>query len=184
MGLITGKCMWAKVMPHQLDKKYAKEKTGGIWSIDIVVDEQNRKVLKEEGLEHLIVKKDDGTETIKFKRNELQKATGKPNSPPKVVDAKKKEIVAGKDNLYGDFEIGNGSEVVISFTTYTGFKSKKYATLQTVQVIKLNKFERKVANSGIDYNIKEVDGGFSIEDGAEGDDDTPPWEDAKEAAKV
>ncbi len=158
--------MWAKIQPSQLDQKYAKPITGGIWSIDLVVDPDNLKILQKEGLDHLINTKEDGSKIFKFKRNEFQKdqkdrtKRGKTNTPPTVVDANKQPVTE---------EVGNGSMVQISFTTYTGFKSKKYATLQGVMVEDLVRFDRTKSRDPVDQ-FEEVE---------EGDD--PPFESSKAA---
>lgn len=168
MGLVTGTVNWAKVHAGQLDRTYAKDKTGGIWSIDLVVDSANESMLKKEGLAHLIQEK-DGVRYIKFKRNEFSKQTGKPNTPPNVVDSQKNPMTA---------EIGNGSMVNISFTTYTGYKSQQYATLQTVQVVKLVPYKGKKKGDDPLWSLDKVEGGFVANDQEATD---LPFDEASEA---
>lgn len=174
MALITGTCMWAKIQPEQLDKTFAKEKTGGTWSIELVVDKTNEALLQQEGLTHLINVKPDGSRAIKFKRNELKKVDGTSNSPPKVVDSQKNPMTD---------EVGNGSVVNISFTTYEGFKSKIYPTLQTVQVVKLVPYKRKAKGDDPFWDLSVVEGGYTKKDALSAhldSDDEPPFEsDAK-----
>lgn len=166
MAIVNGKAFWSKV--YEVDRMYPKDKTGGTWSIELVVDEHNFTTIEKEGLSHLINVKPDGTKSIKFKRNELKKADGKPNTPPKVIDAHK--------NPMTDL-IGNGSFVNISFTTYTGYKSKTYPTLQAVQVVTLVPYKKSVKGSGDAFwDMPTVEGGYNTK----GDDDEPPFEsDAK-----
>lgn len=162
MALIQGKCMWAKV--YEVDRLYAKEKTGGIWSIDMIVDASNEPLIQKEGLGHLINLKPDGTKTIKFKRNEFKKVPeGEANTPPKVVDAHKNPMTE---------LIGNGSTVNVSFTTYEGFKSKTYPTLQTVQVVTLVPYKGKGKGDSL-WDLEKIEGGYVSK---ADNDDAPSFE--------
>lgn len=162
MALISGKCQWAKV--YEVDRQFPKEKTGGVWSIDLIVDSTNEALLQKEGLGHLINEK-NGVRYIKFKRNEFKKTPANtPNTPPQVVDAAKKPM---KDL------IGNGSMVNVSFTTYDGFKGKKYPTLQAVQVVNLVAFKAKDKSDPL-WNLDVIKEGYVS--GSNDDGDEPEFE--------
>lgn len=165
MALVTGKCQWAKV--YDVDRMFPKDKTGGVWSIDLIVDDMNEKILIKEGLSHLINEK-DGLRYIKFKRNEFKKQPeGEANTPPAVVDAMKKPMT--------DL-IGNGSTVNISFTTYPGFKSKIYPTLQTVQVVSLVTFKGKKDSTDKLWDLNTIEGGYVAKPSNDGETSKPTFE--------
>ena len=128
--IATGKASWAKVLPHQLvtEDQY---RDFNYWSIDLEVTDAEKKRLK--GLNIRPYHKDDGeTETniYKFLRKEVT-AKGKEMGPPTIVDKSK--------NPWNNGELGNGSEVNVSFHTFEHAKTKKFGlgrSLNAVQVVK------------------------------------------------
>jgi hypothetical protein len=120
MAVVKGKALWAFVQrPNMnLDKP--------AWTCDVVVDEKTAKALKAEGMS--ITKKDSGELVFRTSRKVYRKDQGK-NTPPLVVDAKRKEFGGN---------IGNGSLVKVQYKAwdwvYKG-KSGKSADLIAVQVL-------------------------------------------------
>jgi hypothetical protein len=126
--IATGTAQWAKILPHQLVTA-DQYKAYNYWSIDLEVSDKEKKRLIKEGLRPY--HKDGETETniFKFQRKEVS-SKGNELGAPTIVDANK--------NPWGNGEIGNGSQVKISFFAYEHAMTKKFGlgkALNAVQVI-------------------------------------------------
>lgn len=98
-----------------------------VYQVDLHVNEDSAKALKDLGL---TVKKVEGEYVCKFKRKQF-KLDGTENKKPTVVLADKTPF----DGL-----VGNGSEVIVQFSTYewkNKFGSGISADLQGIQIIDL-----------------------------------------------
>jgi hypothetical protein len=134
MMLKNVKCKWAAV--QQPNTTFEP-----VWSIDIVLDGTNLKMVKEAGLKPKVDK--DGDTVFKFKRK-VFRADGEKNNPPEVVDAKKEP--------FHDL-IGNGSTVNISANVYeweNKFGKGIAANLNGVQVVDLVPYGNKESFDVID----------------------------------
>ena len=127
--IIQGKAYWAKIIgaPQGGFDKSVLE-----WSMDLAIDAETRKKLEAEGLKSKIKNKgDDRGDFIQFKRKAV-KSDGTSAKPIRVVGP------GGKNDLWDDRKIGNGSKVnvsmVINDTEYGGKKFKKPGII-AVQVI-------------------------------------------------
>lgn len=121
---IKGYAKWASV--HSPNTTFEP-----VWSIDLVISEASADALKKLGLKP---KKDkDGDLVYKFKRK-VNRVDGDTNEQPKCVD---------KANQPFYKLIGNGSEVIVLFSTYewsNKFGSGVGADLKGVQVLELVSF--------------------------------------------
>jgi len=128
MALIQGESMWAKV--QKVDQY-------GNWCIDLVINEDKAKQLKNDNLGHIIKTNDEGKLVAKFKRASVT-YDGKPAPGPIVIDA--------KEQPFHDL-IGNGSEVIVQYHAqkYTKPKPGYKAVLDGVQVIDLVPFGTPVS---------------------------------------
>lgn len=157
--LISGVAMWAKVFPFNYDdhKKYGKKAT-----MDLILTDENAEKLKSQGLTPK--RNDKGEWVYRFKRK-LKLASGADKPFPTVVDAKRNPITT---------PIGNGSSVVVQYTTYNWGDNKENvsADLQGVQVIHM---VSAVAQDGEEFGI--IDDGetatFEEESGGTTGDDAP-----------
>lgn len=119
-----GTAQWAKVLPNQLvmndqfvDYNY--------WSIDVEVDDKERKRLNALGLKGTT--KNPNVFKLKLKQYGFG---GKENNPPKIIDAAKRD--------WTDGEIGNGSKVKVSFYVFEHQASKMHGLgkrLKAIQVL-------------------------------------------------
>lgn len=122
---VTGETMYAKVQPHQLDKKFNN------WSVDFAPDKESRKVMDKAGLELKVRKPKVVTDEnraytkkdyfrIRRDSQKLYKATGEVQKygPPVVVIAtgEVKDGVPVTKPYTG--LIGNGSVVTLKIETY------------------------------------------------------------------
>jgi hypothetical protein len=145
MPMIKGELYWASI--HQPNTTFEPK-----WSVDVFVDEDTGKALQAEGLNPKHVKankagdgvshpgKTIGDVFFNFKRKTAY-PDGAPQSPPRVVDAKRNPVPAST-------LVGNGSVANISYKTYeynfkgtTGISSD----LAGVQVLSLVEYEDKSA---------------------------------------
>lgn len=116
---VRGIAMWASVQSPNTT-------FDPVYCVDLIVDDENAKAIKNVGLR---VKKTEEGNVVKFKRKQF-KADKTENEKPVVVDAHKNPFTK---------LIGNGSEVIVQFSTYewsNNFGSGVSADLQGVQVIK------------------------------------------------
>ena len=126
--IATGIANWAKVLPEQLVTNDSY-KDYNFWSIDLEVSDKESNRLKKEGLRPWFRGGEEETNIYKFLRRE-KSTKGKELGPPKIVDANKNAWVNG--------EIGNGSEVKVSFFAYDHAMVKKAGlgkSLNAVQVL-------------------------------------------------
>lgn len=174
---VRGKAYYAKV--HTPVEQYDKTKPK-IYSIDLVVDDKELKLLKTFGLSPASkeVIKDDvksyvpkeypeylGQRVFTFKRKTV-KADGSENSPLPVVDAKTNYIP--KTIL-----IGNGSDVIVSINPFSALTKTGLvhtANLLAVQVLDLVPYTSKA--KGHNFTQKE---GFTVDTSLTNvtDDDIP-----------
>jgi len=123
---VTGKCYWAEIINPctRFDEDF--------WGMNILVDDDNRELIEETGFK---IHSDERhpTEYIKTKKNYINKAKGRPNVPPIVLDSQ-------KNPWDENTSIGNNSLVVAKIIPYPWKRDKRsgvLATLQSVQVLEL-----------------------------------------------
>ena len=117
---VRGKAMWASIQAPNTT-------FDPVYCIDLVVAPETVDDLKKLGLK---VKNTDEGPTVKFKRNQFR-PDGTENKRPVVRDA--------QNQPFSDL-IGNGSEVIVQFSTYewkNKFGSGVSTDLQGVQVVHL-----------------------------------------------
>lgn len=131
MPILNGKAYWASVVSP--NTTFDED---GVYSVDIAVDANNKKLAEAEGLS-IKNKGDDRGDFVTIKRKAKRK-DGNPNKAPDVMDGMKRPL---QNTL-----IGNGSDVNVLYKTYewthkpTG-RSGKSADLQAIQVINLVAYE-------------------------------------------
>ena len=131
MPILNGKAYWASVVTP--NTTFDED---GVYSVDIAVDSDNKKLAEAEGLS-IKNKGDDRGDFVTIKRKAKRK-DGNPNKAPDVMDGMKRPL---QNTL-----IGNGSDVNVLYKTYewthkpTG-RSGKSADLQAIQVINLVAYE-------------------------------------------
>ena len=137
MTVINGKSYWAQVVAPS-----TKFDEGGVYSIDVSVDAENKKKAEADGLT-IKNKGDERGDFVSIKRKATRK-DGTQNRAPEI-----------KDNMKRPLEgvlIGNGSTVNVLYRMYDwkwGGNSGKSAELQAIQVVDL-----------VPYVDKEVDEAF------------------------
>lgn len=124
-----------------------------VYQTDLIVSEEAANALKNLGLK--VTKTDDGW-VHKFKRNQFR-PDGSENNKPVVRDA--------NNEPFGGL-IGNGSEVIVQFSTYewsNKFGSGMSSDLQGVQVINLVSYRAADGEEfePVDGEVEEVIGGDS-----------------------
>jgi hypothetical protein len=122
MTVVTGKAYWASV--QQPNTTYEPE-----WSVDICVDDNNRKLFEADGL--TIKNKGDERGDFVHIRQRVKRRDGTENEAPLVVD--------GQKNTFKDL-IGNGSIVNVMYTPFAwemNGKSGVTPILKKVQVVDL-----------------------------------------------
>jgi hypothetical protein len=127
----TGQLQWAKVLGAPVVDEYNPE---GLWSIDLIVDDKEKKRLEKEGLKS----KQKDPNTFNFKLPAMTNK-GLPNRPPTIVDANKQPW--DMNTL-----IGNGSTGNVSFFTYEHKMTPAYGLgkrLKAVQVVEHVPYESK-----------------------------------------
>ena len=131
MPILNGKAYWASVVSP--NTTFDED---GVYSVDIAVDANNKKVAEAEGLS-IKNKGDERGDFVTIKRKAKRK-DGNPNKAPDVMDGMKRPL---QNTL-----IGNGSDVNVLYKTYewthkpTG-RSGKSADLQAIQVVNLVAYE-------------------------------------------
>lgn len=123
MSTITGKCKWASVSSPNTTFE------DPVWTIDVSLDEENLKVVQNDGL-NVKNKNDDRGDFVTIKR----KVHGKygPNQAPELVDSKRTPML--------NTLIGNGSLVKVIYRPYDwsfGKKTGISGDLKKVQVLEL-----------------------------------------------
>lgn len=113
--VLTGQSMWARVFPDNRDMKGyegAYEEFDGAYTIDVLLDKENKMKLKDSGSAKKGRFDDDGKFSVKFVRKHKDRfewASG----APEVVKA---------DGTAWDFEgdgpISNGSEIIVELSVY------------------------------------------------------------------
>ena len=126
--IATGKAQWAKVLPHQLvvEDQY---KDYNYWSLDLEVTDKEKKRLVKEGLRPYYKNGEEETNIFKFQRKEVS-GKGKELGAPILVDADK--------NPWDSGEIGNDSDVKVSFFAFEHAMTPKFGlgkSLNAVQII-------------------------------------------------
>jgi hypothetical protein len=159
--MIQGKAYWAKVVGDPV-KGYNPGEFE--WSIDVTVDANTKKQLKELGvLDRVKDKADERGAFITFKRKSV-KADGTPAKPIRIVDSDGKE-------WDGKTKIGNGSIVNVKFAVneipaFGGGKPRLKPSILAVQVWDLVPYEGK----GDDFPQKSNKKAEAEDWSAEGDD--------------
>lgn len=146
---VIGPAHWAQVQAP--DRKFVESekdpKLGGYYKVNVELDEENERVVKEHGLAHLIkfqppsTDERDPTETgykyIPVRRRENYKKDGE------YFAVKKPKVE--KDGQPFDGLIGNGSIVEVLMKTYYSPKmKKKYVNLLKTTVLELVEYEAPV----------------------------------------
>ena len=131
MPVLNGKAYWASVVTP--NTTFDED---GVYSIDLAVDEENKKSAVAEGLS-IKNKGDDRGDFVTIKRKAKRK-DGSLNRAPDIMDNMKRPL---QNTL-----IGNGSTVNVLFKTYEWNhkptnRSGKSADLQAVQVVNLIPYE-------------------------------------------
>jgi len=154
----TGVIEWARVFGEPfMDKEYPV--VGGLWSIDLIVSDEERDRLNKLGLLGKINKKGKLVEPnrFKFKRKGIN-TKGVAVQPPKVVDSDK--VLWDSSEL-----IGNGSEGRVKFFAYEHQTSSEWGMgkyIDTIQVTKHVPYEAKVevTTAGEEATTAEEDDDF------------------------
>ena len=131
MPVLNGKAYWASVVTP--NTTFDED---GVYSIDLAVDEENKKSAVAEGLS-IKNKGDERGDFVTIKRKAKRK-DGSLNRAPDIMDNMKRPL---QNTL-----IGNGSTVNVLFKTYEWNhkptnRSGKSADLQAVQVVNLIPYE-------------------------------------------
>ena len=107
---MSGEAMWAKVYPHNKDEYRGKT----FFSIDLKVSDEDYERFMATGSAKKPKKGDDGKWIVSFRRNE-DAAREEWGGPPEVIIEDPEN-----DGKYIPFteNIGNGSEVTVSFVVY------------------------------------------------------------------
>ena len=145
MPVLNGKAYWASVVTP--NTTFDED---GVYSIDLAVDEENKKSAVAEGLS-IKNKGDDRGDFVTIKRKAKRK-DGSPNKAPDIMDNMKSPL---QNTL-----IGNGSTVNVLFKTYEWShkptnRSGKSADLQAVQVVNLIPYEGSNSSSSAFKEIPE-----------------------------
>ncbi len=148
--IATGTANWAKILPHQLvtNDNY---KDFNFWSLDLEVTDKEKNRLKKEGLRPWHRGGEEETNIFKFTRKETS-SKGKELGPPQIVDANK--------NAWDNGEIGNGSQVKVSFFTFEHAMSAKAGlgkSLNAVQIIEHVPYEGGAGVSEFDAVDSDLD---------------------------
>jgi len=144
---LTGKCYYAQNVVTPCTK-FAKD----FWSIDLLVDDDNRQDIEDAGL-NIRNRDDERGDFITIKTNTVR-YSGKPNDPPTVKDS--------QNDPLGNVLIGNGSLVIVKTTPFPypdqGNGAGVAALLKAVQVIELVSYEAPPDN------FPAVEGGYVSEE--------------------
>ena len=128
MTIVSGKSMWCKLLGDPVVNPFDVDNRE--WTIDLVVDKDTVKKLKQDKLDWKIKSVDNVGEVIRFKRKEKSR-TGKENERIEVIDSKGKPWDQ-------KVLIGNDSEVNVKYRTWEGMKkTQNNAWIEAVQVVKL-----------------------------------------------
>lgn len=130
---ISGTLEWAKVFEENRDQKGPDgvwEDIGGKTCIDVIIDEDQKKILEDSGSRKTIYKQDDGTYRVKFDRPWTHDKYPQYGGPPLVFHADGKT----KWDLETDGLIGNGSKGVVYIAVYPAGKFMG-TRLNIVQVV-------------------------------------------------
>ena len=125
MSVIQGKAYWASLVNPNTTFD-----SDGTWSIDVSLDEKNKKIAEADGLT-IKNKNDDRGDFVSIKRN-VKRKDGNLNTAPEVLDAQKRTMMSTL--------VGNGSKVNVLYSTYEWkFKGRAgvSADLKKVQVVDL-----------------------------------------------
>ena len=145
MPVLNGKAYWASVVTP--NTTFDED---GVYSIDLAVDEENKKSAVSEGLS-IKNKGDERGDFVTIKRKAKRK-DGSLNRAPDIMDNMKRPL---QNTL-----IGNGSTVNVLFKTYEWNhkptnRSGKSADLQAVQVVNLIPYEGSNSASSAFKEIPE-----------------------------
>lgn len=137
--VLKGQSMWARIFPDNRDMKGyegAYEEFDGAYTIDLLMDKENKMKLKDSGSAKKGKFDDDGNFSVKFIRKHKDRfewASG----APEVVKA---------DGTAWDFEtdgpINNGSDIEVELSVYTTAYSPG-TRLEKVKVLKLAEDEAR-----------------------------------------
>lgn len=148
--LIQGKAYWSKLLGEPIRNEQYPENPR-TWSIDVTVDGEAVKALREAGLYAKVKNKgDDRGQFITLKRKEFKADGVTKNQPVKVVDHRgnpwKKDVL-----------IGNGSTVNVRFNVYKDKQGRANPAILAVQVWDLVKYEAP-DRSNDDFPVKDTEG--------------------------
>tara|TARA_R100001510_G_scaffold38753_1_gene35126 strand:+ start:484 stop:969 length:486 start_codon:yes stop_codon:yes gene_type:complete len=135
MSVIQGKAYWASLINPNTTFD-----SDGTWSIDVSLDEKNKKIAEADGLT-IKNKNDDRGDFVSIKRN-VRRKNGDYNKSPTLMDSQKRAM---KDTL-----IGNGSEVSVLYSTYNWEykgRSGTNADLRAVQVTNLIPYQNDMEDA-------------------------------------
>ena len=139
-GIATGTIEWAKVLGAAPVDEFTP--AGGTWSINLIVDDTERKRLEGIGLKGSA----KNPNMFSFKKNAIAKS-GKAMEAPKVVDGSKNPWEQTK-------LIGNGSEGRVKFYTYEHAYSKQYGLGKGIDKIQVTKHV-PYGDGGDDFEVVE-----------------------------
>ncbi len=147
----NGIAEWAKVQPHQRDKKYDR------YAINVVMDEETMKRFRASGAQIMIRQNndEDKTEYGQFHRphSNLIKGEVVTFGPPQVFLAgDEPEDDDDQDYKRFDGEIGNGSEITVKIVVYDTVKGPGHR-LQAIRINNLVVYDppkKDVDAEGID----------------------------------
>ena len=145
MPVLNGKAYWASVVTP--NTTFDED---GVYSIDLAVDEENKKSAVAEGLS--IKNKGDERGDFDTIKRKAKRKDGSANRAPDIMDNMKRPL---QNTL-----IGNGSTVNVLFKTYEWNhkptnRSGKSADLQAVQVVNLIPYEGSNSGSSAFQEIPE-----------------------------
>jgi len=141
--IISGKAYWASLIQPNTTFEPC-------WSIDVSLDQENKKKVMADGLQ-IKNKNDDRGDFITIKRK-VTKRDGSTRNAPEIIDAAK--------NPWDASLIGNGSVVNVKYQPYEyTVRGKKgvSADLIKVQVVSLVPY-----GGGKDDGFDAVDGGYTV----------------------
>ena len=137
----SGIAEWAKVFPFNKDSYLDQT----MFTIDLVVDEDNARKIKASGTKLKPFPKSEGRIAYKFRRREIHPSIPEFGGPPQVVIVKTDE--SGEEVVEPFNEaIGNGSKVTLKYTVYDSAKGKG-TRLEAVRVDELVPFQKGVDNT-------------------------------------
>lgn len=124
---IKGQAKWSKIFPHYMDKNEDFHGPGGAYTLDLIVDQEEKEAFTATGARTTPKVTEDGV-TIKFKRKATHPSIAVFGGPPQVVDA--------DSNDWDGTLLGHFSEVEVAYTVYDT-KMGKGCRMEGVRIIEL-----------------------------------------------